>query len=295
MSAVPSQASPTLWSSTIFPAIKSGFYPALNSGLCTYSSYRSIAKSSVFNWSSKFADPHAIRKQKALTLLFAACIGFCTAKVQSAAYKYLQSQNFKRKIIAHVLVGAAIGGLSGKISSNLIPFCQKIQTLVESNIYPVFGWKAENHSENFLPFPFNLTVGTPRSTGGSRPLPKRTQVPFPAWGLWSKPTGAIVELEKQGLYTAKANALETIADYKRGHVVFSFPYEGDGQNGTLSFLLFSGEGEERSLRGQVPYNPQTGQFMFEADSTKELPQQPVPAKGLRAAFEDRGYKVFKGD
>ncbi len=155
MSSVPAPSLSNLWSNTIQPALKPCLF--------IYSSYSSIAKSPVFNWSSKFENPQAIRMQRALTLLFAACIGLCTAKVQKAASNYLESQNFKRKFVVQILVGAAIGGLSGIISSSLIPFCQKVQTLVESNLYPVFGWKVPTHRSNFLPFPYNLTVRPTRN------------------------------------------------------------------------------------------------------------------------------------
>lgn len=99
-------------------------------------------------------------------------------------------------------------------------------------------------------------------------------------------------MEKQGIFIAKSYKLDEIAGYKSGQVVFSFPYEGDGQTGKLSFLLFSGESEKRSLRESVSYDPQTGKFMFQADDAKDLPQQPVSAKDLRKAFEGLGYKVF---
>jgi len=156
MSSVPASSSVSLWSSathvwsnTILPPLKIlGF---------TQSSYKSIAESQVFNWSSKQEDPNTIRKQKALTLLFAACIGFCASKAYTAVDKYLESQNVRGKFVVNILIVLSISRIAGEISSNIIPLCQKIQTTVESN-YPLFGWETPNRDDNFLPFPFNLTT-----------------------------------------------------------------------------------------------------------------------------------------
>ena len=150
MSAVPSQASSTLWSSVLQPAIM------LSTG--TYSSYKTIAKSPVFNWSPECLDQQSIRMQKAVTLLFSTCLGLGSVMVYKAARKYVENKTFKEKFIVHILGAIIVSQLRGKIASNFIPFCQKIQTLVESNLYPLLSWQKPKHHNNFLPFPFNLTT-----------------------------------------------------------------------------------------------------------------------------------------
>jgi len=158
MSSVPAPApsSSTLWSSAT-TLLSNKIYPKIRVFSFTQSSYKSIAESKAFNWSSEDAHLQAVRMQKILTLLFAACIGFCAAKVDNAADKYLESQNFRGKFVVNILIVLSISRIAGEISSNIIPLCQKIQTTVESN-YPLFGWETPNRDDNFLPFPFNLTT-----------------------------------------------------------------------------------------------------------------------------------------
>jgi len=149
MSSVPAASSTALLSIVIFPT--------LIACAQTYASYNKIAKSGGFDWSSN-PGSEVVLLQKAITLLFAASIGCCSAFAIEITRRLLRSHNWKVRIVVTVLTGKAIGSVNKFLSSNLLTICRNVQKAVEHNIYPLVGWQTPGHKENFLPFPFNLTT-----------------------------------------------------------------------------------------------------------------------------------------